>query len=144
MVHTLPNDDNHKRPDGVSDETVEAAGKVSEAFEWIERARGDLYEFHQKMGHADATFDKAADALRKAGHAELAEYLETDVVGRNVLAGRWTFQVVEEFDDGYYDHARRAEKKVRDELLGGKRHVFESELKQKTRTKNKPGHEATP
>lgn len=144
MVDSLPNDDNHKRPSGVSDETVEAVGKVTEAFEWIERARGDLYEFHQKMGHADALFDEAADALKKAGHAELAEHLKADVVGRNVLAGRWTFQVVEEFDDGYYAHARQAEKKVRDELLAGKRHIFESELKQKTRTKSKPGHEATP
>ena len=36
------------------------------------------------------------------------------------------------------------EKKVRDELMQGKLHVYESELKEKTRTKDKPGHEARP
>jgi len=30
----------------------------------------------------------------------VAERLATELVGRNVLPGRWTFQVVEEFDDG--------------------------------------------
>ncbi len=53
MKQTLPSDDPHIRPDGVDDKTVEAVGKVTEALEWVERARGDLYELHQKIGHAD-------------------------------------------------------------------------------------------
>ena len=39
-------------PDGASDALVAAVGKVSEALEWVERARGRLYDFHQMMGHA--------------------------------------------------------------------------------------------
>ena len=38
-----PEDGAGRRPDGVSDETVEAAGAVSEALEFVERARGHLY-----------------------------------------------------------------------------------------------------
>ncbi len=35
----------HRRPDGVADETVEAVGKLSEALETVEQARGHLYAF---------------------------------------------------------------------------------------------------
>jgi hypothetical protein len=42
----------HTRPDGVDDATVEALGKVSEAFEVIEQARGMLYGFHRMIGMA--------------------------------------------------------------------------------------------
>ena len=62
----------------------------------------------------------------------------TEVVGRNVLEGRWTYQIVEEFDDGYYDAVRQAEQRVLDELLDGKRHVFEAEMKERRRTPRPP------
>ncbi|HYD09141.1 MAG TPA: hypothetical protein VEA78_03480, partial [Acidimicrobiales bacterium] len=110
----------HQRPEGVSDETVAAAGKASEALEWIERARGALYEFHQLLGRADLLFGDSADMLRTAGHAELADHVDREVVGRNVLDGRWTFQVVEEFDQLYYEAVRDAERRIRDELLDGR------------------------
>jgi hypothetical protein len=90
------------RPDGVDDATVEAVGAVSEALECVERARGQLYSFHQLMGHADLLLGEACDKLRAAGHQAVADRLETEVVGRNVLYGRWTFQIVEEFDDNYW------------------------------------------
>jgi hypothetical protein len=121
--------ENHARPPGTSDATVAAVGKVTEALEWVERARGHLYEFHQLMGHADSTLGQAADALADAGHTDLARQVRTSMVGRNVLEGRWTFQIVEEFDDGYYAGFRRLETAVRDDLLEGRRHVFEAELK---------------
>lgn len=137
-------DDAHARPPGTSDETVEAVGKVSEALEYVERARGHLYSFHQLMGHADLLLGDAADALRDAGHTEIADRLTEDMVGRNVIRGRWTFQVVEEFDDDYWSRFRDHETRVRDELMDGRRHVFEAEMKEDRRTKGREGHEATP
>ncbi|MBX9921788.1 MAG: hypothetical protein K2Y33_18500 [Mycolicibacterium frederiksbergense] len=137
-------DDAHARPPGTSDDTVEAVGKVSEALEYVERARGHLYSFHQLMGHADLLLGEAADALRDAGHAEIADRLTEDMVGRNILKGRWTFQVVEEFDDTYWSRLREHEKRVREELMDGRRHVFEAEMKEDRRTKGREGHEATP
>ena len=127
-----------------SDATVEAVGKVTEALEWVERARGHLYSFHQLMGHADLTLGEACDALREAGHDDLADRLETEVVGRNVLEGRWTFQIVEEFDDSYWEVVRAHEKRVRDELLGGQRHLHEARMKEDRRTHGRKGHEARP
>jgi hypothetical protein len=133
-----------RRPEAVSDETVEAAGTVSEALEYVERARGHLYSFHQLMGHADLLLGEACDKLRAAGHGDIADRLEEDMVGRNVLHGRWTFQIVEEFDDDYWSIFREHERRVREELQQGARHVYEAEMKEKRRTKGRSGHEARP
>ncbi len=137
-------DENHTRPQGTSDKTVEALGKLSEALEVIEDARGQLYNFHRKCGMADLALGDAVDLLREAGHDELAGRIDTDLVGRNILAGRWSFQVVEEYDAGYYAAFKDHERRAREELMDGKRHVFESEMKQDRRTHGRPGHEATP
>ena len=139
-----PLDADHARPDAASDELVSATGKLSEALEYVERARGHLYGFHQLMGHADLLLDDVVDGLRGAGRPELADRVADELVGLNVLPGRWTFQLVEEFDDGYYATFRGLEQDVRTETVGGRRHVLEAELKQRRRTRGRPGHEATP
>jgi hypothetical protein len=136
--------DRHRRPDGVTDDTVAAVGKATEALEWIERARGSLYEFHHQMGHADALFGDAADALEAAGHRDHAAELRTRIVGRNAIDGRWSFQIVEEFDDIYWSAVRDAERRVRDDLLDGRRHIFESEMKDDRRTEGRAHHERRP
>lgn len=137
-------DEEHIRPDGVDDLTVEGLGNISEALEAIEIARGHLYNFHRLMGTGDFTLGKGVDQLRQAGHTELADRFDRDLVGRNVLQGRWTFQIVEEFDDDYYATFKRLEKEARDALVEGKRHLYESELKEERRTPGRPGHEYRP
>lgn len=109
----------HRRPEGVSDATVEALGKLSEALECVERARGHLYELHQLIGHADLMLDDAVEMFRAAGHPALAERIDRELLGRNVIAGRWTFQIVEDFDDGYYALFRELDRQARDELVEG-------------------------
>jgi hypothetical protein len=133
-----------RRPAGVDDDTIAAVGKVSEALEYVERARGHLYSFHQLIGHADLTLGNACDELRAAGHGSVADRLADELVGRNVLHGRWTFQVVEEFDDLYWSEFRAQERRVRDELQAGVRHVFEATMKEERRTPGRMGHEARP
>lgn len=137
-------DEQHRRPDGASDDLVATAGKLSEALEYIERARGALYTVHQLLGHADAMLDDVVAGLRAEGLGELADRIEQELIGRNVLAGRWTFQIVEEFDDGYYRVFRDLERTVRDETMAGRRHVFEAEMKERRRTHGHPAHTATP
>jgi hypothetical protein len=136
--------DDHGRPAGTSDEVVAAVGKATEALEWVERARGHLYDVHHLMGHADLLFGEAADALADAGCNDEATLIRREVVGRNVLDGRWTFQVVEEFDDSYYDPVRAAERQTRDRLVAGRRHVHESELKDARRTGGHGDHTRRP
>jgi hypothetical protein len=134
----------HRRPDGVDDTTVAATGKLSEALEIIERARGHLYAFHQLTGGADLALDEAVELFREAGHARIADRISTELIGRNVLAGRWTFQIIEEYDDGYYALFRDIDRAARDELLDGRRHLYEAEMKEARRTRGAPGHSAEP
>ncbi|MBD8506788.1 hypothetical protein HT102_09840 [Hoyosella sp. G463] len=133
-----------RRPHGIDDKTVAALGKLSEALEMVERARGHLYSFHQLIGGADKCLGDAVDQLGEAGHEQLADRLRTELIGLNVLDGRWTFQVVEEFDDGYWTTFRDLEQHARDTLAGGIRHVLEAEVKESNRTPGRPGHAPAP
>jgi hypothetical protein len=137
-------DEKHTRPDGVSDETVEALGKLSEALEAVEEARGHLYAFHRRCGTADLMLGDAVDLLREAGHGELADRLADDLVGRNIIEGRWSFQVVEDYDATYYAAFKEHEQAARDELVGGRKHLFEAEMKEDRRTHGRRHHEARP
>ena len=116
------------------DLTVEALGKLSEALETIERARGHLYSMHQLTGTADFQLDEAVSLFMQAGHPKVAERIQRDLIGRNVIPGHWTFQILEAFDDGYYAEFRAVEKEMRTELAGGRRHLYEARLKQQRHT----------
>ncbi|MDM4720854.1 hypothetical protein QTQ03_15105 [Micromonospora sp. WMMA1363] len=137
-------DEEHSRPTNVADTTVEALGELSKALGTIHRVRGHLYSAHQLVGGADLTLDRVVELLRRGGHDEVADRVEHELLGRNVLPGRWTFQIVEEFDDGYYAAFQEIEHFARETLAGGRRHLYEAEMKQRRRTHGMPGHEATP
>ncbi len=93
---------------------------------------------------ADLALGEAVDQLREAGHDSLAGEIQSRLVGRNVIEGRWTFQIMEEYDDGYYRLFKELEAKARDQLVLGKRHLFEAEMKEDRRTHGDPDHRATP
>ena len=143
MTHTAP-DPEHERPEGVSDATVEALGKLSAALDHVEDARGHMYAFHRLMGSAESTLEEATAMLREAGHDALADDFDRDVLGQNPLPRMWSFQMVDAFDDTFYARTKGLEQRARDELGGGRRHVFEAEMKQLRRTHGRAGHEATP
>ncbi len=137
-------DDAHSRPAGLDDATVVALGKLSEALEVVEQARGFLYGFHRLTGKADLTLGEAVTSLRDAGHVELADRIESEMVGRNVIGGRWTFQIVEDYDDNFYRVFTELEKEARNQLADGRRHLFEAEMKEDRRTHGRAHHEALP
>lgn len=125
----------------MNDATIEAVGKLSEAFEVIEDARGSLYRFHRLSGTADFTLGDAVRMLREAGHEELADRIDRELLGRNVLPGMWTFQVVEGYDDTYYSTFRRFVTEARETLAGGERHTYEAQLKADRHTQGRDGDE---
>ena len=118
----------HPVPGGVDDETVAALGELSAAFEVVEEARGHLYAFHRRSGTADLALQEALDHLRKAGHRELADEIDHVLVGRDVLPGMWTFQIVEAYDRTYHDVWRAAVEKA-ERVAGGQPHLAESGMK---------------
>lgn len=65
-------------------------------------------------------------------------------MGRNVVEGRWSFQIVEEYDDHYWSAFRDLERAARDELVAGRRHLYESEMKEDRRTHGRRHHESRP
>ncbi|WP_225823381.1 hypothetical protein [Streptomyces naphthomycinicus] len=137
-------DRRHRRPEGVDDRTVEALGALSKALETTERARGHLYSFHQLTGGADLELDRAVRLLREAGHPEWAEKVEAEILGRNVIPGHWTFQLVEAYNDTYYRPFLELERSVVSELAQGRDHLYEAEMKEARRTPGHPDHTARP
>jgi hypothetical protein len=119
----------HQRPDGMTEQTVAALGKLSEALEVVEQARGALYEFHRLSGTADLTLQQAVGELRDAGHAGLAAEIEDCLVGRDVIDGRWTFELVEAYEEQYWQVFRDVEATARRRAGRAPRHLFEAEMK---------------
>jgi hypothetical protein len=137
-------DDRHRRPEGVSDATVEALGSLSKALETTECARGHLFAFHQFTGSADFELDRAVELLRAAGHEDWVERVRTEILGRNVIPGHWTFQIVEAYDRTYYQAFRDLEREAVAHLAGGRDHLYEAELKEARRTRDHPDHTSRP
>ncbi len=124
----------HARPDHITDTEVDAEGKISAALEVIENARGYLYAFHRMSGQADLALQEGIAALRQAGHPELAGEIDEVLVGRDVIPGNWTFQIVEQYDEHYWRVFRACAEKVRAQLGAGQPHVFEAEMKVREQT----------
>ena len=119
----------HPVPDGVDDETVAALGELSAAFEVIEEARGYLYAFHRRSGTADLALQQAVDHLRRAGHHALADEIDQVLVGRDILPGVWTYQLVESYERTYYDVWQAAAEKAERVAVGCTPHLAESDMK---------------
>ncbi|MFE3857098.1 hypothetical protein ACFXPN_38920 [Streptomyces griseorubiginosus] len=139
VAHDGPDRD-HRRPAGVDDTTVEALGALSKALETTERARGRLYDFHQMTGTADLQLDRAVRLLEEAGHPEWAAKIRSEILGRNVIPGHWTFQIVEAYNATYYRPFQRLETTAVQELAQGRDHLYEAEMKEERRTPGHPDH----
>lgn len=132
------------RPAGVDDRTVEALGALSKALETTERARGRLYDFHQLTGTADLQLDRAVRLLNEAGHPEWAKRVRSEILGRNVIPGHWTFQIVEAYNATYYRPFQQLEASAVQELARGRDHLYEAQMKEERRTRGHPDHTARP
>ncbi|WP_380282550.1 hypothetical protein [Kitasatospora purpeofusca] len=86
-------------------------------------------------GGGDRMLAEAARLLRAAGHQEQADLVERRLVGRDVLPGMWTYQVVEAYDDTYYRVLEQAEEQVRREVAAGRRHLWEAGMQQAARNR---------
>ena len=73
----------------------------------------------------------------KPATEDLAAELDEVLVGRDVLPGQWTFQIVEAYDEQYWTVFRAMEQRAR-EQLGVDRHLFEAELKYREQQQQPP------
>lgn len=65
-------------------------------------------------------------------------------MGRNVIPGHWTFQIIEAYDATYHQPFAAMERDIVEELAGGRQHLLEARLKAIRRTHGHPDHTATP
>ncbi len=144
MSQPQPTGSPRPRPDGISDETVEAVGKLSEAFEYVERARGHLFSFHQLMGHADLAIGEAADALRAAGRTDIATRIDASSSGRNTIDGAGPSRSSRSSTPTTTSRCATTPRPVEDELVDGIPHLFESEMKERRRTHGASGPRSPP
>ncbi|MFB7668343.1 hypothetical protein ACFC1R_31230 [Kitasatospora sp. NPDC056138] len=130
-------DEAHRRPSGVDDATVEALGMLTKALEYTERARGHLYAVHHMTGGADRMLAEAVRMLRQAGHEKQAGLVEQELLGRDVVPGMWTYQLIEAYDRTYYKVFTAVEEQVRQDLAAGRRHLAEAEMQQAARARRR-------
>ncbi|MFH8385825.1 hypothetical protein ACH4E7_33700 [Kitasatospora sp. NPDC018058] len=128
-------------PPGVDDATVEALGTLTKALEYTERARGHLYAVHHMTGGADRMLAEAVRMLRLAGHEERAGLVERELLGRDVVPGMGTYQLIEAYDRTYYRVFTAVEEQVRQDLAPGRRHLAEAEMQRAARS-HRRGHTA--
>ncbi|WP_460921487.1 hypothetical protein [Salinarchaeum chitinilyticum] len=108
------------------DETVAALHEVELGCEWLQRANGHLLQFHHATGHGMDHLAAAEEHLREAGHTELADVIRDELLPGGVVDDdRWSYDLVESFQQGLLGDVEGFEQRSRDELADGDRHVAE-------------------
>lgn len=103
------------------------------AVEHVHRAYGYLLGFHHRIGHAMDAFAAAEGTLREAGHDDLADELRDRHLPAGPVDDRWTYELVESFEDGFLAAVASFDERIREDLSGGRRHVAEAEQKRRWR-----------
>ncbi|TYL38185.1 hypothetical protein CV102_13370 [Natronococcus pandeyae] len=110
----------------LSDAELEALHEVELGLEWLQRAQGNLLEFHHATGHGMDHLYEAEALLDAAGHEELADTIRTNLLPHGVVDGdRWSYDVLESFQETMLAETSSFERRVRRELADGQRHVRE-------------------
>jgi hypothetical protein len=93
--------------------------------EWMRRAHGSLVEVHHATGHAMDHLHEAESTLRDCGHTELADQLRDELLPSGAIEDRWTYDLLESFEAGILEDVTGYERRVRDSLADGHRHITE-------------------
>ncbi|WP_254761867.1 hypothetical protein [Natrinema marinum] len=128
----MATDDSSTDPDAgseavsVSDGECEALHEVELGLEWVQRAQGSLLEFHHATGHGMDHLYRAEELLRATGHDELADAIRGELLPHGVVdEDRWSYDVLENFQETLLAKTRALERRVRREVADGERHVRE-------------------
>ncbi|MFC7020162.1 MULTISPECIES: hypothetical protein [Haloarcula] len=112
-------------PTDLNDFEVDALHSVELGLEWLRRAHGNLIEFHHATGHAMDHLDDAEPVLRACGYDDLADRLRTDLLPSGAVDERWTYDLLETFEDGLLDDVQQFERQASEDIADGDSHVAE-------------------
>ncbi len=134
-------DEGEELPD-LDEAEREALHSVELGLEWLRRAHGDLVGVHHKTGHAMDHFARAEGQLRACGYEELADALQYECLPRGAIDDRWTYDLLETFEEGFLADLAGFEERTREAVAGGRRHVAERRQEQEWRERAREGHES--
>lgn len=112
----------------------EALHQVELGIENLHRAHGHLVTFHHNTGRAMDHLASAEDLLRECDYDDLADELRDEYLPRGVvaertaddpLAGRWSYELLEDFQDVFLADIVSFGETVTDEVADGLRHAAE-------------------
>jgi hypothetical protein len=126
-------------PDDLTDAEKEALHQMQVGVEHVGRARGRLLDFHHEIGDAFDHFEAARETLRAAGYDDLADELRDRHLPAGVIGDRWTFELVTNFEEGFYDEIATFAGDLREEVGDGEVHVRERDLQSEWRGRAESG-----
>ncbi|PSP86233.1 hypothetical protein BRC83_00760 [Halobacteriales archaeon QS_1_68_17] len=104
----------------------EALHQVELGTEWLHRAHGHLVAFHHNTGHAMDHLAEAERLFRECGRTDIADAIRDQYLPRGVIdEDRWSYDVLECFQEGFLDELTAFEREARREVADGQRHVAE-------------------
>lgn len=119
----------------------EALHSVELGMELLRRAHGDLVGVHHKTGHAMDHFERAEGQLRACGYDELADALRCEYLPRGAIDDRWTYDLLERFEEGFLSDLTGFEERAREEVADGRRHVAERHQEREWRERAREARE---
>lgn len=115
--------------DELTERERDALHRMELGLESLQRAHGLLVGFHHATGHGMDHLAEAESLFRAAGHEHLADVLRDDLLPRGVIDGdRWSYDVLEGFQEEFLDSVETFEEQCRDEVAGGDRHLNERRM----------------
>lgn len=111
----------------------EALHRAQLGVEHLHRAYGHLLAFHHAVGRAMDRFAAIEGDLRRSGYGAYADELRDDHLPAGVLGERWSYELVEEFQDGFLAEMTDFDRRLREDVVGGRRHVAEREQQRRWR-----------
>lgn len=79
------------------------------------RVHSGLIGFHHHVGRSMNHYHEAAELLREEGHPGLAEQL-LDPIGRGVISGRWSWSIVEEYEERFFEQAPDLARRLKENI----------------------------
>jgi|APHM01.1.fsa_nt_gi hypothetical protein len=109
--------------------------------EWLRRAHGNLVEVHHATGHAMDHMQAAEQTLREAGRTDLADELRDELLPSGAVEDRWTYDLLETFEAGILADVTDYERRVREQLADGERHITERRQEREWKRRAEKAHD---
>lgn len=133
---------------GVSELERTTLHEVELGVERLHRAHGHLVAFHHNTGRAMDHLAGAEGLLRECGYDALADRLRDEYLPRGVIAdgdlvdptaGRWSYDVLESYQEVFYRDVVAFGSEVHDTVANGLRHAFERQQERDWKERSRRG-----